>query len=100
MSSAWLSIHESICSRCIRLSGFRQGFAEKAQKIPGEKSAHIFARIAALIEKAVKLLQVRNCFNPHRRLLGAKSTIQIAANANMVRISCDLTDVIDVVERI
>ena len=61
-----------------------------------EDGAHVFIRIAALIQKRNELLKIGDCVEIFRALLRSEAAIEIASDRNMARIAGKLADVFDV----
>src|ERR1043166_711885 len=61
---------------------------------------HIFLAVAARAKHVRDACKVSNRFQIHRRLLAAKSAVEIGANARMPSAASDLANVIDVLDKL
>ena len=57
---------------------------KESNPVSAEDEFNVVGRVAAIRENGIELLQVSNRVQAVRRLLGAESAIQIAANRRML----------------
>ena len=69
---------------------------QEVHEVSGEYALHVRRRVAARREERAEFLQIGNAVEIQRRLLGAVAAVQVAADADMLRVARELADVVDV----
>jgi hypothetical protein len=80
--------------------GLRPRLAHQSQKVPMKESSDVFFAESTLGQHFVEPLQIGNAIEIHRALLKTEAAIKIASNSDMIRVTSDLADMVDVIENI
>ena len=70
---------------------------EEVHEVTPHDPFDVVLRITACPQQPRKRLQVGDRIHVHRRLLGAEATVEIGADADMLRVACQLADMVDVI---